>query len=334
MLRRIFTIISFVLYAGISHGQEIKPDSMTTNDDLGIDTLDYDELVSELDAFLNSILSPRSYWLAGISAGQGYFNFSKTNNTEIEVMEKVSISPSIGYYSKKGWGLTATGYIVGDSRRLNFYQLSLSPSFDYLKDPDIALGLAYIRYFTKDSLSFYTSPLQNEITGYFLWRKPWLQPGISLNYGSGSKTEVTKRRRYFENLGISLPVTTITEESIVDFSATATLRHNFYWLNVFATDDYIRLSPIVSFSAGTQKFGFNQTTGTYAPTRNNIYYSAGNVNLDEQFRFQPLSLTLFLRTEYSIGKFFVQPQFILDYYFPGEEKKLSALFALNTGFQF
>jgi hypothetical protein len=47
--------------------------------------------------------------------------------------------------------------------------------------------------------------------------------------------------------------------------------------------------------------------------------------------FQPLSLSFFLRTEYSIGKFFVQPQFMLDYYFPANEKNLSALMSLNIG---
>ena len=79
------------------------------------------------------------------------------------------------------------------------------------------------------------------------------------------------------------------------------------------------LHPQISFTSGTQKFGFNQTTSTYAANlRNatNVLYNTGDVYLDDQLKFQPLSLTLYLRREYSIGKFFIQPQFIFDYYFP------------------
>ena len=63
-------------------------------------------------------------------------------------------------------------------------------------------------------------------------------------------------------------------------------------------------------------------------------YSSENVHLDDQLKFQPLSLTLFLRAEYSIGKFFIQPQFAMDYYFPAKSNNFSTLFSVNTGFMF
>jgi hypothetical protein len=49
-------------------------------------------------------------------------------------------------------------------------------------------------------------------------------------------------------------------------------------------------------------------------------------------RFAPqlsLSMMLNLRPEYYFGKFFIQPQLILDYYLPASE--FAALFALNAG---
>jgi hypothetical protein len=45
-----------------------------------------------------------------------------------------------------------------------------------------------------------------------------------------------------------------------------------------------------------------------------------------------LSLTLFLRGEYSVSKFFIQPQMVFDYYFPTKQNNFSTLFSVNVGF--
>ena len=161
-----------------------------------------------------------------------------------------------------------------------------------------------------------------------------MRPGLAVSYGWGSRTDYKKRLKFLERLKRRVLFVTTKEESVNDFSLTASLRHDFYKLNVFSKKDYIRFTPQLSFAAGSQKFGFNQTTGAYGAITNNILYSAGKVNLDRDTTFQPLSLTLYLRTEYSIGKFFIQPQLLLDYYFPGEDKNFTALFSVNTGFMF
>jgi hypothetical protein len=336
MVKKYLIIICFIVCSNLAYSQTTEQDSIPlTANDLALDTsINYDDLFNEFDLFLDSLLAPRSYFLANLSVGQGYFNFSNKTNTKISVVQKFTWSPSIGYYSKNGLGLTLTGYMVNDSPRLNLYQVSFSPSYDFLKNKNIAAGISYMRFFTKDSLRFYVSPLQNEVNGYFLWRKAWLQPGIAASYGWGSRTEYKKRVRFLERLRIRALIITTTEESVADFSLTASVRHNFYWLNIFSKKDYFRVTPQLSFSSGTQKFGFNQTTGTYGATRTNILYNAGSVNLDDELKFQPVSLTLYLRNEYSIGKFFIQPQFIVDYYFPAKDKKLTTLFSVNTGFMF
>jgi hypothetical protein len=124
---------------------------------------------------------------------------------------------------------------------------------------------------------------------------------------------------------------------VSDFSVTASVRHDFYWLDVLAYKDHIRFTPQLAFTSGTQKFGFNQSSSTYATTirtSSNVLYSTDNLYLDDQLKFQPLSLTLYLRGEYSIGKFFVQPQFTMDYYLPAATDNFNAFFSLNLGFIF
>jgi hypothetical protein len=117
----------------------------------------------------------------------------------------------------------------------------------------------------------------------------------------------------------------------------ASVRHDFYWLDVFTYNDHIRITPQLLFTSGTQKFGFNQNSTTYAQTirtGTDVLYSSENVYLDNKMNFQPLSLTMYLRSEYSIRKFFIQPQVVFDYYFPASSKNFSVLASVNAGFMF
>ena len=95
----------------------------------------------------------------------------------METSKKLSYSPTIGYYDKGGLGITAVGYIVNDNSRMNFYQYSFSPSYDLIKRK-LSTGISYTRYFSKDSLDFYATPIQNELYTYFSWKKWWMRPTI------------------------------------------------------------------------------------------------------------------------------------------------------------
>jgi hypothetical protein len=117
----------------------------------------------------------------------------------------------------------------------------------------------------------------------------------------------------------------------------ASVRHDFYWLDILNNKDHIRFSPQLAFTSGTQKFGFNQSSSTYGTTirtNSNVLYSTENIYLDDKVKFQPLSLSLYLRGEYAIGRFFIQPQLVMDYYFPSAKDNFTALFSVNAGFMF
>lgn len=345
MLKRYFILAGIVLLSFASFSQVTPKDTLrvTTDDDLlAIDTtMDYDDLMSELDLFLDSLLAPRSFFLINVSAGSGYFNYPRANR-KIESKRKSVYTPTIGYYHKSGPGITLSGNIINDQQQLDLYQFSIAPSFDLIKNHNWIAGVSYVHYFTKDSLPFYTSPLENEVNAYFLWRKSWLQPGITASYGWGSKTEYEEREEYIKLLRlrrrgviITDPPQTTTTEKIADFSLSASLRHSFYWMHVLTEKDYFKFTPQLVFSSGTQKFGFNRTSSAYAlNTRLGSYllYNSGDVTIDDKLEFQPLSLSLYLRPDYNIGKFFIQPQLIFDYYIPSE--KFSTLFSLGAGFIF
>ena len=297
----------------------------------------YDELFNELESFIDSITAPRSFALINLGISNGYLNYASKTSTQITSRNQMIFTPSIGYFHKNGLGISASASVINDSGSLNFYQLATTASYDYLKTPSSLFGFSYTHYFTKDSLSFYTSPLNNALFAYFSYKRSWLKPTISASYEWGSRTNYTEREDYIKLLRlrtIGNTIITTTEESISDFSVTASVKHDFYWLDVLSKRDFIRLTPQLLLISGTQKYGFNQTNNTYISSRKtgaDILYNSENTQLSSKTKFQPLYLSARIRTEFSKGKFFIQPQLMFDYYFPAQKEKLATTFALNTG---
>lgn len=308
--------------------------------ELGLDsTLDYDLLMQDMESFLDSITSPRSYLMGNLAIGKGYYSFTGKSDYSIETAQKLSYTPAIGYFHKGGLSITAAGNIINSNNKLNLYQFSVTPGYDYLDNRELATGIAVTKFFTKDSLPFYTTPLQNELYGYFTYRKWWLRPTVALSYGWGSRSDYMERESAIQDLRLRRAglIRINSKETISDFSLITSVRHDFYWLNIFSYKDHFRLTPQVSFISGTQKFGFNQSANTYATvirTGTNILYNSEDIYLDDHLEFQPLSLTMYVRGEYTFGNIFIQPQLVLDYYFPSTDKKFSTFFSFNVGFVF
>jgi len=347
MIRNWCLTIVFHLY-GIVAFTQITPKDTSLPNKPAIDTaalidtsIDYDDaLFDEMKSFIDSISSPHSYTLTALMFNKGFYTYqTKDEVSELQTAMRTTFTPTIGYYHKNGLGVTALASFVDDNKKFTFYQFALTPSYDYLDNKKFTTGISYTRYFTKDSLPFYTSPLQNELSAYFTYRKWWFKPSVAVSYGWGSRSEYTERETFIQDFRLRpTGYTRINSgESIVDFSLTTSVRHDFYWLDIFTYNDHIRLTPQLSFVSGSQKFGFNQSSNTYGTTvrtGSNVLYSSENYYLDNKFYYQPLSLSFYLRPEYSIGKFYIQPQLILDYYFPATDKQFSSFFSLSTGFIF
>lgn len=300
------------------------------------DLEDYDDLFNELDKLLDSLTAPRNFTLFNIAIGSSYFNYQSKSSYLLEPAKRVTYSPSLAYFSRSGLGISASTVVINDGVNLNPYQFNLTGSYDYIRNKKFITGIALTHIFTKDSLPFYTSPIKNEVYAYFTYKKLWFKPSVGLSYGWGSRNGYEERKEYITSLRLALNgFTTInTRESVNDFSVISSVRHDFYWLNVLGRKDYIRFTPQIVFTSGTQKFGFNQSSSTYATlprTGTNFLYSSDQIYLDDQLYFQPLSLSAYFKAEYSKGKFFVQPQLILDYYFPANQKNFTTAIVMNAG---
>jgi len=332
MYKTFFCALSFLLLSNSSIAQKKATP---------IDSTEYyNDLFNELDNFLDSLTAPRTFFIVNATVANNYFNFTNTSSTLMAVDRKMSLTPSLGYYHKSGLGLSASTVIANDGDKWNAFQYLISGSYDYLKNKDFFTGASLTHYFTKDSLSFYTSPLENEASVYFTYKKAWVKPSITAIYGWGSKTAYEQQEKMIKllrkrtNAGYTVVETV---EKVNDFTVSASVRHDFYWLDKLGPRTSLRFTPLLVFTSGTQRFGFNQTSNSYLlpqKSSNNILYNTENVQLDSRHGFQPLSVTAFLKSEASWDKFYVQPQIGFDYYLPAKQNNFTTAFAVSVGATF
>ena len=313
---------------------------------------DYDLLFNDLAQFIDSITAPRSFTLINIGYSQGHFEYPTNNN--IREIRKGIVTPSAGYYSKNGLGVTVAGSLLSNNQAIILYQTAATASYDYLKNRKVLTGISYTHFFAHDSLPFYTSPLNNQVYSYFSYRGWWLKPAVAVGYGWGSATTVEKQQTklkiadevFYNKKGkprkkggppVDATTTTTTTENITDISITASVKHDFYWLNVLSKRDYFRVTPQIIATGGTQKFGFAQTNNFYVSNKQSsatFLNSTEKSFITEQSQFQLFSLSARLRTEFSKGIYFVQPQLMFDYYIPETTNRLSTAFVINAGILF
>ncbi|WP_205510884.1 hypothetical protein [Longitalea arenae] len=296
-----------------------------------------DSLLKDFDTYLDSLAGRKSFFMVNTAVGTGFFSFNDKNTVTVNTEKKLIFSPSVGYFHRSGLGIAASGYALLN-KGMQFYQYSVSPSFDYIKKR-FSAGIAYTRYFTKDSLDFYTTPIQNELFAYFSYKKWWLRPTISVSYGWGSKEEYDKREasrlarllqrrnRYY--------VIVKSVESVSDLSATFSLRKDIDWYNILGKSDNITLTPIAMLNAGTQTYGFNTSYSyNFSPVRTNSLPSNNDISDNTQFAFQ--SACLALRGSYLNGRFLLQSQVLFDYYLQDLDagSKLNTVYSITAGLSF
>jgi hypothetical protein len=299
--------------------------TLTTEDSLEI----INQLEKELSGFLDSVNPKKNYINISVAAGSGAYSYKSTNSFSALLQKKLTITPNIGYYHKSGFGIASFVYLLAENGKMNLFQYGISPSFDYSKRKKFSFGFAYTYYKTKDSLDFYTTPIQHEMYGYFSIKKWWLQPAVSIVYGFGSKTSYEKKQLQllYQRLRRRGYVTIKTDEKINDFAIITSLKHNFNWIGIFGKQDYIIVTPVAMLSASTQKFGFNQSFSA-SVINSNLLPSNQQVNETTGIGLQ--AATLILRTEYGFGKFYLQPQLTADYYLQKADKPFNLLFAITA----
>jgi hypothetical protein len=298
-----------------------------------------DSLMSDFEKFLDSLSAPKSFFAMNLGLGTGFFSFENKNSVFLTTRKKLIISPSAGYYHRSGLGISATAFLLHDGNAINLYQAAFSPSYDFIRKR-FSTGISYTRYFSKDSLNFYATPIQNELFAYFSWKKWWLRPSVNFAFGWGSNTEYERRRlRRIERI-LSDPnryfVEIKNEEKVRDFSVTFSLRKDFDWYEVLGRNDNITFTPVVMLNSGTQNFGFN-TSYSYSFNAIRANSLPSNNSITDKNGFALQSASLALRSSYLSGRFMIQPQVLFDYYLletSDDQSPLNTVFSITAGWSF
>ena len=334
-MKKLLVVLVFAVAMQPSFSQEGKKlDSLFAKGDT---TAVLDSLMKDFDSYLDSLTGRKSFFTVNMGIGTGFFSFNDKNPVMVNTQKKIIFSPSAGYFHKSGLGLSATASALANNG-LNFYQFAFSPSYDLIKK-SFSTGIAYTRYVTKDSLDFYTTPIQNELFAYFSYKKWWVRPTVSFSYGWGSKAEYEKRR--VERLARLLSqtdryyVVIKNETSVRDFSATFSVRKDFDWYDVLGKSDNLTFTPIVMLNAGTQNYGFNTSYSyNFSPVRANSLPSNKEISDNTQFAFQ--SSAVAFRGSYLKGRFLLQSQVLFDYFLQDidSDSKLNTVYSVTAGISF
>ncbi|TCJ12009.1 hypothetical protein EPD60_15745 [Flaviaesturariibacter flavus] len=332
---RIGIVCVLLLFAGGAVNAQRKDSTRVVVDS----TAYYDELFGDMESYLDSVLAPHTFVLAELGISQAYFNYQQSGNYELAARRQTTYTPAFGYFHKSGFGLNLSATVVNDGEKLNPFQYLATGSYDYLGSDNFVTGASFTRYFTRKNLPFYTTPLLNELGAYFSWKRWWVRPSMLLSYGWGSRSAVEEREAYIISLRLRPDGFTRirTDEKVSDFSAALSLRHDFYFLNAGLKGAALRITPQLVFTAGTQKFGFNQNANTYGTTRAtnlNELVATENQYLDDQLYFQPLSAAASLKLEWTWKCFLLQPQYVTNYYFPASSNRFMGIFRFNAGLIF
>ncbi|RXK62400.1 hypothetical protein ESA94_05165 [Lacibacter luteus] len=322
--------------------QETKKDTIpvTTTDTLRINE---DSLEKEIDAFLayyDSLKAPRSYWLVSIGGGNTQFSVKNVALNAQQSTANLSITPTVGYYAKSGFGITYNNYLLTEDGKTQLLQHALTLSYDYLKEANTTFGFSYTRFFGKKEFVNQVSPYDNDFLAYIQYGKKKFTPGVMLGFSSGRYRETIE---YLDSSQTRMPLTNqlvtyyyyvndTSDIRIRDLSLIPYLRYQWQF-NGFGKKDYFTLQPslLMLGSASDVRIA---SKGSYKQTGRLSRSRSYEETYSQKTNFQFQSLGLQVDASWYIGKFFFNPQVYIDYYLLSSQYKWSSMFSIQTGFMF
>lgn len=273
------------------------------------------DLERQLDSLLNK--QQKSEVVVGLGFGNNPAYGGKATDPFRPVTMKPFLSPNISYNHKSGLYASVYSYYLLNATRNPWFELDLNAGYDYTKNKDFISGISYTRYFYKDSSDIPATPITNEAFAYFFYRKWWLEPGISVDFGWGKFKEQLNRRQE----------RTITGS---DFNIIADVRHSFIFLDVLRKDAAILLMPVASFTAGTAHYYSNLKSFQYVSRSKLIKRRNREATISDKTGFQPRAVDLGVRLSYIIGRVTVSPSYTAFKLLQGEDNNITGYFTASV----
>jgi len=315
-----------------------KSDAQTTPSDKHImdSLLQNDEMLKMINEYWKNL----SYFRVNVGIGNNLYGSQDKSIESLQNSQPFVVTPSVGYYHKSGFGISFTGFLLSENNKTDFYQYTLTPSYSYSKGKIADVIISYTHYFEKSIYNYNTSPIQNEFYGNILFKKPWLKPGIALGYSTGKFDQgvhIDTTVKVLSRLVHILYNDTVST-NIRSFSVAGSVEHSFLFYNLLTVKDGIIITPQFSLISGINKYDMKHSSSLdyynaytkKALKRIRHFQSQGN---NKNYQLQSLGLDL--DVNYSIGKFYFEPDLYLNYYLPNtNDNRFTQIFNFNIGITF
>ena len=319
-------VLLLVFYSGLAQKTTVTEAEKATLDSM----LKDDEFIN----MLKTALSPKSYFLVSAGIGNSYFSAKNKELNASQLENKLIITPAVAYFNKSGLAITASAFMASFNGKTNFYQFSLSPSYNLTNNRNIEATISFTHMFTRSGYEKYASPIQNDFYGNIYLKKPWLQPGLSLGLSGGRSTDYIKVDTVLN--GIRRIFTDTAKTHLTAFSMNVFVQHEFEYYELLSKKDGISITPQILLNAGSQKFTVVHTNPfiTKLKSRNSVRFKNLGVKSDKS-SFGIQSLAFNLDINYVIGKFGFEPQVYLDYYLPETtDQKFTSVYSFVISYAF
>lgn len=283
-----------------------------------------------------------SYFKVAAGVGNQLLSIHNKALNASESVNGIIFTPSIGYFHKSGLGLSLQGYLLSDSGSTNFYQTSITPSYEY-EGNNVAFGISYSHYFVKNKYGSLATPIQNDFYASVVGKKGWINPGVALGYSSGISREINLVTVNIPQSGtVTFPDTTTTKTKAI--SLIGSLGHTFEFSNVFTKDGDLNFTTSLLANAGSAKFDVTHAN-RYSAAISNSRTRRGrgrlgggtgtSANGSEVSKFALQSVGANFELGYGIGQFGVYSQLYLDYYLPQtDSKRFTQVYNITVSYAF
>lgn len=284
------------------------------------------QTLAELEKQLDSLLQKqqKSEVVIGVGYGNNPAYGSKVNNFELPLVFKTYVAPSISYYHKSGLYAGVSAYYLFNSVKKPWFETDLTVGYDYTKNRNFLAGVSYTRYIFADSTDVPATPIKNELFTYFYYRKWWLQPGVSLDYGWGE--DVSEGLHKKETLRGS------------DFNIIASVRHPFIFSGVMSRSDLLLFTPSVNLTLGTANYYSNLKAFQYitrSPKMMQIRNHPGKeLNYTDHTGFEPRAADITLNVSYFIGHLNLAPAYTVFKPLTGSDQGIMSYFTARILYSF
>lgn len=284
------------------------------------------QTLAELEKQLDSLLQKqqKSEVVIGVGYGNNPAYGSKVTNFELPIVLKTFVAPSLSYYHKSGFYGGVSAYYLFNSDRQPWFEWDLTAGYDFTKNKNFITGISYTRYVFADSTDVPKTPIKNELFAYFYYRKWWLEPGISLDYGWGK--DISEGEHSRETLRGN------------DFNSIVAVRHPFVFSGLLGRFDILMLTPSVNLTMGTANYYSNLKAFQYitrSPKLKQVKVHPGKeLNFQDHTNFQPRALDLTLNLSYFIGRVNLAPTYTVFKPLTGDDQGIMSYFTARILYSF